>query len=100
MGHSATFEPKCPLRSAATIRPFWPKCHQKHLILERAANRRNKKFKQVLDKKSMYSRPGTINHVADAIATDNGFWGTRQADSQIGDDTLAISTFFKIKPIR
>jgi hypothetical protein len=47
MGHSATFQPKYPLRSAATIRPFWLKCHQKHLILERTANRRNKKFKQV-----------------------------------------------------
>jgi hypothetical protein len=47
MGHSATFNPEYPLRSAATIRPFWPKCHQKHLILERATNRRNKKFKQV-----------------------------------------------------
>jgi hypothetical protein len=47
MGHSATFQPKYPLRSAATIRPFWPKCHQDFLILERAANRRNKKFKQV-----------------------------------------------------
>jgi hypothetical protein len=47
MGHSATFQPKYSLRSTATIRPFWLKCHQKHLILERAANRRNKKFKQV-----------------------------------------------------
>jgi hypothetical protein len=47
MSHSATFQPKYPLHSAATIRPFWLKCHQKHLFLERAANRRNKKFKQV-----------------------------------------------------
>jgi hypothetical protein len=43
MGHSATFQPKYLLRSAATIRQFWLKCHQKHLIFLG-----NKKFKQVL----------------------------------------------------
>ena len=52
------------------------------------------------DKAKGFLRAGSTHYVDNVIRLDDGFLGTRQSDLNKNDDTLAVSTHYKIVPIK